>query len=700
MKRIAWPLVAGLAGGLTAGCVTSSTTRPVPDSGVTVTVRTDQPAAPADSGAEARVRDTEPIGWGPTPPYEVLVPVGATRPIPYPIDLPPEYLAAVERGTRGSGGSPGPLYWQQWADYRLEATLEPEVKRLSGRGTIVYRNNSPDELDALYLHLTQNVHAPGALRNEAYEVTGGIELSRVVADGKALAEGAGASEAGYRILGTILEVELPRPLGSGGQVEIQLDWSFRIPQLGAGARMGWNGDDLLFLAYWYPQMAVYDDLGGWHLDPFLGAAEFYTGFGSYDVTIDAPVAWLVRGTGRLENPEAVLREEVLDRLRSAETSDTIVHVLGGADLGSGLATRGSPTGRLRWRFRADTARDMAFSATRASLWDAARTSVGDRDGDRRDDFSIVEALYRTSAPRWAEAAAYSRHAIDFHSRFTGLPYPWPHMVAVEGGGIIGGGMEFPMLTLIGDYNARGDSALYYVTAHELAHMWVPMIVGTDERRHAWMDEGMTSFLENQARKEFFPGNPSDSVEADTYLRFAAAGAEGEMMRWTDYQYPGAAGVASYSKPATVLVALRALLGERAFLAAYRTFLTEWAWRHPKPWDFFRTFERIAERDLGWFWRSWYYETWALDQAIEDVAPAEDGTRVVISDLGRVPMPVRLLVSRVDGSAQRFEIPVDAWLTGATRVSMTLPGGAPVIQLEIDPEGDFPDADRENNIWVR
>ena len=623
-----------------------------------------------------------------------------SRPIPSPIVPPGAYERAITNGTRSLTGSPGPRYWQQSAEYRLFARLEPAAKRLRGRAEIRYHNQSPDTLEELYLHLTQNVHAEGATRIESMEVTGGVHLDFLAADGTQLFESGDPDAPGYATQGTLLRVSLIDPLPPAGEVELEVHWWFDVPQQGTGSRMGWSGDDLFYLAYWYPQLAVYDDVVGWHLDPFLGGAEFYTGFARYDMEIEAPQGWVMRGTGEHLNPLEVFPEAIIERLEAAEASDSVIHVLEESDFGAGRATRRSSDGWLVWRFHADTVRDVAFSATRASLWDAVRTPVGDRDGNGEPDYARIEALYRPSAPVWAQTARYARHSIDFHSRFTGFPYPWPHMTAVEGGGIIGGGMEFPMLTLIGDYNTRGDSALYYVTAHELAHMWVPMIVGIDERRRAWMDEGMTTFLENQARVEFFPGNPSDSLEQETYLELARSGLEGEMMRWTDYQYPGAGGVASYSKPASVLVALRGLLGEETFMRGYRTFIAEWAFRHPKPWDFFQTFERVAGEDLDWFWRSWYYETWTLDQAIADVSRSENGVRILVEDRGDVPMPTRLLVVRIDGSETRREIPVSHWLSGERSAEVLLPAGLPVVRVEIDPERAFPDVNRANNVWVR
>ena len=619
------------------------------------------------------------------------------RPIPYPVVYPPGYERALQKGTRSLTGEPGPAHWQQWTDYTLKARIDPAEKRLQGQAAILYRNNSPDTLSTLFLQLYQNLHAEGAPRKIPQEVTGGVQLERVSVAGREIQADV-EDGPGYAVSATLMSIVPPRPVGPGETVTIEIDWAFTIPSTGASDRMGWE-EDLMFIAYWYPQMAVYDDVVGWQTDWFMGRAEFYAGFGSYDLTVEAPAGWVVAATGRLENPEEVLAPHIIERLRLAETSDEIVHVLTAEDFGE-RATRSAEGDQLTWRFVSDTVRDVAFSLTRRSLWDAARAPVGDRDGDGTLDYTRVDAIYQESAPRWRNTARYAQHAITFLSEYTGIPYPWPHMTAVEAS-FRGGGMEYPMMTLIGDYNERGDSALYYVTVHELGHMWLPMIVSSDERRYSWMDEGTTSFNENQARKDFFPGLNHDIFDQIAYLQMALSDDEGEMMRWSDYHYVREAfSVASYAKPATVLVALRGVLGEQTFLRAYRAYLEAWAFKHPYPWDMFQMFESVSGRDLDWFWRSWYYETWTLDQAVAGVEQTDEGTRIVIEDRGLVPMPVRLRITLSGGDVVRREIPVETWLSGATKAEVFVPGNETVVRVEIDPEFAFPDANRQNNSWSR
>ena len=651
------------------------------------------PALLAALALAACARQPEPV-VGPAPVTGRL-----ERPIPYPVTPPPGYQRAVTRGSRTATGAPAAGYWQNRADYSIRARVLPEQKRLEGSGVITYTNHSPDTLRALHVDLTLNQHAPGVVRNEPAEITGGVNVTRVALDGQALAMG-GREGARYAINGTRMVVVPSSPVLPGATARIGVDWNFTVPRQGAGGRMGWDADNLFFFAYWYPAMAVYDDVVGWHPDPFRGVGEFYADFGSYDITVEAPPQWVVFGTGTLQNPEEVLAPAVLARYRAGIQSDTVVPVLRPADFGR--ATQAGRGGMLSWRFRADSVRDAAFSVTRESNWDATRTSVGDRNGDGRADHTAIHAFWRPSAPRWQHVARYEQHAIRFLSEYTGIPYPWPHMTAVEGENVVGGGMEYPMMTFIGGYTAAGDTALYNVTAHELAHMWVPMIVSVDERRYGWMDEGMTTFHEAQARKDTFPGNPAEMEDRAAYLNVARAGAEGEIMRRTDFHYTGAAGgTASYPKPSTNFVSLRALLGEQTFNRAWRTFHDRWKYKHPYPWDFFNTVEEVAGEDLDWFWRTWFYETWTLDQAVASVTETERGAVIVIEDRGLAPMPARVTITRQDGATQTLEVPVEEWLAGRRTATLTFPAAAsPIIRVEIDAENAFPDTDRANNVWTR
>jgi hypothetical protein len=622
----------------------------------------------------------------------------AQRPTLGPVVPIPGYQRALKSATRAENGAPGARYWQNTANYKIAARIDTDAKRLDATATITYKNNSPDALVNLHVDLLQNFHTALAVRRETAAMTKGFELKRVVVAGQTL-RGDTAAGARYEIRGTRMVILPSRPVPAGGTVELLIDYGFDIPQNGISGRMGWSEDNFFFMAYWYPQIVVYDDVVGWHPDAFTGPGEFYVDFSNYDYTIDAPANWVLHGTGDLVNAQQALAPEVFQRLQRAEASDQVVAVIAHDDFGK--TTSPGTNGRVQWHFAADNVRDVAFSVTRESLWDAQRTPVGDRDGDGKTDYTRVDAVYRETAPLWRSSARYSAHAIAFLSRFIGIAYPWPHMTAVEGAGIIGGGMEYPMMTMIGSYNNRPATSLYAVTAHEEGHMWFPMIVSTDERRYGWMDEGTTDFNENTAETDFYKetGMRFYIDEQEDYLTLARAGEEGEVMRWSDYHYSNAAfGTASYDKPASILVALRGVLGDSIFMKAYREYAQRWKYKHPYPWDMWNTFENVSGLDLDWFWQQWYNTTWTLDQAVGSVTTTGASTTIVVEDRGQIVMPTILTITRDNGEKTTREIPVESWLKGATSVTVAVPAQPRVVRVEIDAHRDFPDINRSNNVW--
>jgi hypothetical protein len=640
--------------------------------------------------------------------WVVGAPVGAQpapspvlRPVPGPVIPPPSYRAALMRGTRSADGRPGPRYWRNHARYDVRGDLDPATARITGSETIVYQNNSPDTLELLVLHLHLNIHKDEAIRNEPEEITGGVVLRRLTVDGVLASEGPLTQPGRWATGTTLLRVRPPRPILPGESTTLAIDWEEVFPQSSSG-RVGWSDRDVYFVGYWYPRMAVYDDLRGWDAEPHLGTAEFYDDFGDYRVSLTVPAGWTVMATGTLENPEEVWSEQTRRRLSAARVADSVVHVVSGADRQANRVTTAPPGGRLTYRFTADTVRDFAWAASNVQLWDATSARVPDRNQDGHEERVLIHSFWRDQrAPLWVDQARYGKHAIEHHSRYTGFTYPWPHMTLVEGADIIGGGMEFPMLTLMGTYQGRSPRDLYSTASHEIGHMWVPMIVGVNEKRFAWLDEGSTSFLENQSRPEYWPGDDADGQEREGYLSVARAEAEQPLMRHGDYYEPGPGYViASYRKPATLLVTLRGLLGTETFDRAYRTFIAEWAFKHPTPWDFFATFERFAGRDLDWFWTSFYYQTWVLDQAVGAVTTSAGATVVVIEDHGFVPMPARVRIQTTRGGSLERVVSVETWLAGANRTEITLPASVgEVTRVEIDPQGLFPDLRPRDNVWI-
>jgi len=391
------------------------------------------------------------------------------------LPVPHAYQDALRAGTRSRTGAPGSNYWMNSADYVIRTSIDPALARVEGSEIITYTNNSPHALTQVSLNLNQNVFAPGNPRNRSAPVTGGFDLSRVVIQSNPVHTMPSSS----RAIGTTnLLFDLPMEVPPGGTFSMEIDWSFEVPE--GTFRMGREGTEVFYLAQWYPQIAVYDDLGGWKRDPYLGDGEFYVDYGSFDVSITAPHRWIVSATGVLQNPAEVLTEAARQRLATV-TADGVTHVVTLEDLRAGQSTAISPDGSLTWHFVAEDVRDFAWGTSNRYVWDA---TVAEYDGSAGGvQTSTIHSFYRPDQPNWENSAAYAKHAIEGHSYW--YPYPYPQMTVNEG--VIGGGMEYPMITIIG--GDRTPISLYSVISHELGHMWWPLVVGSDEKAHAWMDEG-------------------------------------------------------------------------------------------------------------------------------------------------------------------------------------------------------------------
>jgi len=603
------------------------------------------------------------------------------RPIPYPLPQSRDWKKAIQAGTRSPDGAPGPNYWTNYADYRIKAELDPKTARLTGHIEMTYHNRSPKPVRRLLVHLRQNLHKQGGMRNRPVEITGGVEVDKLTVDGKAIGERRVGTS------GTVMTVRLPERVPPGKSVELAMDWSYTVPKRGA-PRNGHENFHVYYLGYWYPQFAVLDDVSGWVADQYMSRGEFYMDYADYDVQFTAPRGFLVRATGTLENPRDVLPKRVRERLKKARKTRDIVHVVTAEDLKAGRVTRTNHK-KLTWHFKASSVRDFAVSVSDRYVWDATHAVIKDRDGPGKDGIAMIHAVYETNASAFAKAAEFGRYTIEHMSKLV-YPYPWPHMTACEG--LIGGGMEYPMMTLCGS-SRRGS--VQGVITHELIHMWFPMLVGSNEKAHAWQDEGVTSFFTQLTTDAY--RNRKRPVPTGGYFRMVARGEAAPMMRHADRYPPGFSYTSeSYTKMSAVMAQLQALLGDEVFFAAMRTYANEWAFKHPDPLDFFHTFDRVSGKNLDWYFRTWFYETWTLDQAIESVTPTEGGTEIVIADLGNAPHPTKLEVTYAGGQKQDFEIGVAYWLSGKRKKKLTV--GANVEQVVIDPDRSTLDISRSNNIW--
>ncbi|HEX6040172.1 M1 family aminopeptidase, partial [Longimicrobium sp.] len=392
--------------------------------------------------------------------------------------------------------------------------------------------------------------------------------------------------------------------------------------------------------------------------------------------------------------------EALRRLEAAARADTPVHVVAAGDAEAGRATLRPADGRLTWRFHADSVRDFAFAASPRYAWDAVAARVPDGAGGTRA--VPVHALYRPGIAAWDDGAVFARQAVEALGASL-VPYPYPQLTVAEGP--LAGGMEYPQLVFVGGY---GDApGLHAGIAHEVAHQWFPILVGQDEAAHAWMDEGMATWLAAGVRDPRMSApDPlaADPLAADRRAYGAVAGTEREVpvVRHTDLVSPyGARAVAAYAKPGLLLRALRAEVGDTAWARALDTYLREWRFRRPTPWDFFHTVERAAGRDLDTFFYPWWWETGTADLAVERVErPGPGRVRVTVRDRGDIPIPAEVVVTTASGARARARNPARGWLDPPRRAATVelRVDGAPVL-VELDPDGLFLDADRGNDRWT-
>jgi hypothetical protein len=609
-------------------------------------------------------------------------------------DMLRELDLGAPNAIRTGGGEPGPGYWQNRADYTIHATLDTVGHRLSGSETIHYVNNSPAALEYVWIQLDQNLFRPGsrgALVNAGNRWRGSFEgggytLSRVDVTIGGTRVAAARTEAGTR-----MRIDLPEPLpASGGEMQLDIEWSFLVPEYGADRMGRFHGADgwVYEIAQWYPRMSVFDAVNGWNPLPYIGQGEFYLEYGDFDVSLTVPRSVTVLGAGVLANEAEVLTAEQRQRLAQARQSAETVRIITPGEVGTRSA-RLDGDGSLTWHFTAENVRDFAWAASRAFIWDA--TSWNDvlvmaaypREGLGTDEES-----------GWERAAEYGRHSIAHYSD-TWYRYPYP--VAINIAGVVGG-MEYPMIVFCG-VSAR-DFGLFGVTDHELGHSWFPMIVGSDERRWAWMDEGFNTFINHYSTLAFYGSSalprlrtvPSHIVEQSKL-----AIADQPIMTHPDYIRSAGLGFLAYRKPGYGLVLLRDLiLGPERFDAAFQEYIRRWAYKHPQPADFFRTIEDVSGEDLAWFWRGWFYSTEVLDQAIVSVAVSGTESVITLENRAGLIMPAVLGVTFADGEKQRIDLPVEIW---ATSDLYTLPMTGRVTHVTLDPDQELPDIDRGNNEWT-
>ncbi|WP_255431052.1 M1 family metallopeptidase [Pedobacter sp. N36a] len=605
---------------------------------------------------------------------------------------------------RSAIGYPGPKYWQNRADYQITANLDETKNMVTGTVTITYKNNSPDKLPYLWLQLDQNLFAENSRGNSL--IAAG---SRYGARGEKV-------EGGYKIDGlsvsqklkpvkfssitedTRMQIRLDQPLAANGdQVTIKMNFSFIIPINGSD-RMGHlttkNGE-IFAIAQWFPRMAVYDDVIGWNTLPYWGAGEFYCEYGDVDFAVTAPANHIVMGSGELLNPQEVFTPTELSRWNAAKLSDKTVTVRSEEDVINPKSRLAA--GKLTWKFKIKNTRDVAWASSKAFVLDAARINLPSGKKSLAVSAHPVESNGKDGYGRGAE---YVKASIEYYSK-KWFEYPYPMAINVASNV---GGMEYPGIVFCG-WKAKNASA-WGVIDHEFGHTWFPMIVGSNERKYGWMDEGFNTFINGLSAAEFNNGEYKRKPDNMQAVGKSLANDKLEYVMLTpDAMKEANIGINLYYKPGYGLNILRnQILGADRFDYAFKKYIENWAFKHPTPFDFFRSMENGAGEDLSWFWRGWFLENWKTDQAIAEVKEvtkdgAITGYNIQIANLEKMPMPIILEVKTKSGKTDVIRLPVDIWMRN-TSWTVNYPTTEEVVSVTLDPAQVLPDSNPDNNSWKK
>jgi hypothetical protein len=604
---------------------------------------------------------------------------------------------------RSGSGQPGPGYWQNHADYRIDAKLNELDTSIIGKEEITYSNNSPDNLSFVWLQLEQNSlkdNSEGRLTSSPQppdrNFRGGFNLNSVTVE----LEGT-SYKADYIVADTRMQIRLPKELkAKTGRLLIKIDYSFKIPPQGysRGGFMDTKNGVVYEIAQWYPRMEVYDDLKGWNSLPFLGAGEFFLEYGDFDYTINTPANMLVVGSGELTNPKEVLSSKEIKKLDAATQSDKTIIIRDSTQIKNTVSKK-----RQTWHFKMKNTRDVSWAASSAFIWDAAKVNLP--KGKKALAMSVYPVEFGQDSA-WGRSTEYLKNSVEIYSK-SWFEYPYP--VAINVCGPVGG-MEYPGIIFCSYRAKRKD--MWMVTTHEIGHNWFPMIVGSNERENAWMDEGFNTFINIYSTDEFNKGEyapkrdheyaPNGGKPAREIVEFLVSTHSMPIMTYAD-AIPGAyTHELEYYKTALGLVMLREnVLGHERFDYAFRTYINRWAYKHPSPRDFFRTINDAAGENLNWFWKEWFVKDYKLDQAVKDVKYVDNdsskGSLITIVNMNQMVMPVTVEIDERNGNKGKVNLPVEIWeRTGEWTFKYNSTGI--IDSVIVDPDQILPDIDSENNVW--
>lgn len=611
---------------------------------------------------------------------------------------------AFEAGTRDFSGKPGPNYWQLETDFTIKASLDPKTQTITGTETILVHNNSTDDLDRIVLRLDHNIFRPDVPRGNSTpaEQTEGMVVTAIKVSGQSVDlsnpssrrnEASKLSVSGLNR--TIATIYLEKPIKAGATAELEIDWHTKLPggPDGRGHRMTQRFDSTLFQpTQWFPRLAKYDDLRGWEMSPYLGPAEFFNNFGSFDVSITVPAGWIVSGTGILQNPEEVLTAEVVQRLAKVVESDEETTLVAENEKGPGKATLAGET--LTWHFKADRVNDFAWATSADFIWKGTRANIPGKG------YVPIYMVYLPERARlFKDALEITRHALEYYSKLW-APYPFPQLTLQDGPSA---GMEYPMV--INSNQGAAD--------HETAHQWWPMMLGTNETRYGWMDEGFNQYMNILSDADAAGKDYNLNGLGQSYGRISGSEDEATMM-WSANDAGVGYGFQTYQKAPLMLSMLGGIVGDEAVINAMKKYTDTWAFKHPSPWDYLFFMNTELGQNLEWFWYYWLFTTESVEGSIANVVSENGKTNVTIKQAGEMPSPIVLKVEfesdgpaikvmpnaiMLDSNTAEVSWPVDVWWNGRRTFDAVLDFGARKIKkITLDPNGRFPDQEVSDNVW--
>ena len=601
---------------------------------------------------------------------------------------------------RSASGQPGPAYWQNRVDYKIAATLDTTQKKVTGSVVITYKNNSPDPLKFLWLQLDQNIYREDSRGQATSLITGGRWANREFTQGDALNSvevimDGKVTKGKYIVSDTRMQLWLPKTLTpKKGIVQIKINYDFSVPKYGTDrmGRVDTKNGWIYEIAQWYPRMCVYDDIEGWNTLPYLGAGEFYLEYGNIDYTITAPSNLIVVGSGELKNPAECLTPTVLKRLKEAKESDKTVTIISADELNGNSYHLNKAN--ITWHFVCNETRDVSWAASKAFIWDAARINLP--SGKK----ALAQSVYpvESATPQaWNRSTEFVKGAIELYSKEW---YEFPYPSATNVAGIVGG-MEYPGIVFC-SWKSSGSS-LWGVTNHEFGHTWFPMIVGSNERKFPFMDEGFNTFINGVDTKVFNHGEFYEKNDVQGTAPYMFKKDADPIMTIPDVTQQSFLGIAAYEKPSDGLDILRnQILGKERFDSAFRIYVDRWAYKHPTPWDFFRTMENVSGEDLSYFWRSWFFTNDKLDQGVTDIKYVDNdpakGALITLVNNDQMVLPVPLRIEQENGKTDSIMLPVEIWQRGG-EWTFLYPSTSVIKRVTIDANHDYPDINPSNNTFT-